>query len=100
MQAWIGFINEHQALAGAVGMWLLGNLCGSLPTPNLNSGRFYQFLFNFASAIGSQLPRRLPGLRIGGSQETTGVTVNPAPQTVTTMTPPAVPLEPQIKEKP
>ena len=99
MNALVIWFQAHQIVAGGVAMWLLGNICASLPTPGMTSSRFYQFIFNLASAVGSQLPRSLPGLRLGGSQETTGVTVNPAPQTVTTMTPPAIPLEPTIKEK-
>jgi hypothetical protein len=71
----VAFIMAHQALCAAFGTWLLGNLCAAMPSPSGSSGQGYTFLFNFATLIGSSLPRSVPGLRLGTTQQTTGATL-------------------------
>lgn len=76
INALMNFYQAHPAICAAVGTWLLGNLCSAMPSPTADSGKSYQFLFNFASAVGSALPRSVPKLRIGSTKETTGDVVD------------------------
>jgi len=58
-----GLIKDHP-YAAVIATWLLGNAVAALPTPNDTSPGIYKFFFNFATFVGSAIPRSIPQLRI------------------------------------
>lgn len=50
-------ISKHPAVSSALGVWVLSNIAGAMPSPDDKSGKFYKFVFGFMHGIGGSIPR-------------------------------------------
>lgn len=50
-------IRSHPAISAALGVWILSNIAGAMPSPDDKSGKFYKFVFAFMHGIGGSIPR-------------------------------------------
>jgi hypothetical protein len=87
------YIAAHPKTSTAVAFYIWSAAIGSLPAPDIHSGKFYQFIFSFLNTLGANLSRafspRLPiamaqaqGVSVAQDRDARGlpaVTKPPAP---------------------
>jgi hypothetical protein len=72
------YFQAHQLVVGVVGMWLLANAIGAMPTPKADSSPFYEFLFKFAQSTGGGISRVLAVYSPNTLTALTGQSVQPS----------------------
>jgi hypothetical protein len=67
------YIMAHQTVAALVAYYIVSAFIGSLPSPKVDSGQFYQFFFKFINTLGGNLARAFSGDLPVAKAQTQGV---------------------------
>ena len=86
MNTIIAYIQAHPTAFALIAFYVGSAFIGSLPAPEVNSSKFYQFLFKFLNTLGANLTRayssRLPiasAQAVGLADEQVKQGMNPDP---------------------